>query len=92
MPTPPRPAPARPAHPLPDPAELVLQARAAAQDGDHEGAARAFRQAAYLDPDQPAAHAGLSAALRAMGDARAAARAAAAGRAAARRAAARDTR
>jgi chemotaxis protein methyltransferase CheR len=78
-------APARRPHadPLPDVAELVGRARKAAERGDHEAAATGFRQAAYLEPDRAEAHAGLAAALDALGHPRAAARA----RAAAKRAA-----
>ncbi|HEV7887339.1 MAG TPA: CheR family methyltransferase [Acidimicrobiales bacterium] len=70
---------------LPDAADLVSQARAAAERGDHAEAARVFRQAAYLDPDRPDAHDGLSEALDALGQSGAAARAKAAARAAGRR-------
>jgi hypothetical protein len=70
---------------LPQPSDLVAQARDAAGKRDHEGAARALRQAASLDPHEAAAHAGLASALEAVSDARAAARARAAGTATARR-------
>src|SRR5207249_2189279 len=58
-----RKAAARSIEGLPDPADLVARGRRAAADGDYENAVTAFRQAAYLDPDQAEALAGLSVAL-----------------------------
>lgn len=75
---PPRPAarPARaPAPSIPPTHELLAMAGAAAAAGRHDDAVRAYRQAAYLDPDLVDAHAGLAASLDAIGDQRGAARA-----------------
>lgn len=68
--------PARePAPSIPPTHELMAMAAAAAAAGRHDDAARAYRQAAYLDPDLVDAHAGLAASLAAVGDQRGAARA-----------------
>lgn len=66
--------------PLPDIVDLLDTARRAAGDGDFDTAVRAFRQAAYLDPQRRDAHAGLADALDAVGDHRGATRARAAAR------------
>ena len=60
---------------LPTAVDLVAQARSAARAGRHEDAAKAYRQAAYLDPRMVEAQAGLAEALAAVGDERGAARA-----------------
>ncbi|MDQ1446529.1 MAG: chemotaxis protein methyltransferase CheR, partial [Acidimicrobiaceae bacterium] len=52
---------------LPSADALVAQGASAASAGRHDEAATAFRQAAYLDPDRADAHAGLAAALEAVG-------------------------
>jgi Flp pilus assembly protein TadD len=55
---------------------------AALERGDHAEAISAFRQAVYLEPDDPVAHLNLGLALEARGDGEAARRAFGAGRAA----------
>jgi chemotaxis methyl-accepting protein methylase len=93
---PPTAAPARPvAAPAPPPrvaapaleawpagAGLLAEGEAAMGAGDHAGAVRAFRKAAFVEPDQPLAHLSLGLALEAAGDADAAQRAFVAARAA----------
>jgi chemotaxis protein methyltransferase CheR len=64
-----------PADPMPDTRGLLTAGEAAARDGDHAGAAAAFRRAAFLDPDDPMAHFQLGLALDALGDPRSARRA-----------------
>jgi chemotaxis protein methyltransferase CheR len=54
---------------------LLAAGEAASAAGDHAAAAASFRKAAYLDPDQPAAHLQLGLALEAAGDTAAARRA-----------------
>ncbi len=61
---PPRTAPA----PAARPEALRAAGEAAFARGDHAGAERAYRGAAYLDPDDPLAHLGLGLALEAAGD------------------------
>jgi chemotaxis protein methyltransferase CheR len=61
---------------------LLAAGEAASAGGDHPAAVASFRKAAYLDPDQPAAHLQLGLALEATGDQRAAQRAFRAARAA----------
>ncbi len=84
--TAPRPRPGgaapRPAVPEPGRRELFEQGTAAFDRGDHATAISAFRQAVYLDPDDPVAHLNLALALDASGDDEAARRAYGAGRAA----------
>lgn len=55
--------------------ELLALAAAASAAGRHDDAVRAYRQAAYLDPDLLEAHAGLAASLAATGDEQGSARA-----------------
>lgn len=64
-----------PAPEMPQPAELLAEARRAAAAGRLDEAARAYRQAAYLDPRMIEAQEGLADALAAAGDERGAARA-----------------
>jgi tetratricopeptide (TPR) repeat protein len=79
----PRSRPAPVAAPAVDDVQALLAAgEAASAAGDHAGAAASFRKAAYLDPEQPAAHLQLGLALEAAGDATAAQRAYRAARAA----------
>jgi chemotaxis methyl-accepting protein methylase len=61
---------------------LFARGTAAFDRGDHAAAISAFRQAVYLDPDDPVAHLNLALALDASGDEAAARRAYGAGRAA----------
>jgi len=67
-----------PTPPAPDIETLLAEAATATGEGRHDDAARAFRQAAYLEPSRVEAHIGLAEALEAVGDKRGAARARAA--------------
>lgn len=78
----PQPAPASTPARGDDVPALLAAGEAASAAGDHAAAAAAFRKAAYLDPDQPAAHLQLGLALEAAGDPGAAQRAYRAARAA----------
>jgi chemotaxis methyl-accepting protein methylase len=71
----PAPAAATQASETADVRALLAAGEAASAAGDHTGAAALFRKAAYLDPDQPAAHLQLGLALEAAGDPAAARRA-----------------
>ena len=81
----PRPA-ARPATPMPEADELVAQGEQESSQGDYHAAVRAFRQAAYIEPDHVLANAMLAMALEALGDAPGALRAYRAARGALQRA------